>query len=95
MRNLIGAYLLNWGSEMRPTDIENPAFGTMWIHAKVRPRWYWWLCMIKSFCWWWRRKLEYGGRIDFATAVEMSRLCDGPSLFLTSRWDQTPEVNDE
>jgi len=91
-RQLIGAYIINWGSEMRPTDIEHPVFGTLWEKVKIRPRWYWWFRKVESLLWWWGRELTSRQRMGLRNALSMAHIVDGPSLFLTSRWNKGSEA---
>ena len=41
---------MNWKTELRPTDILDPATGDpLYVHARIRPQWFWVLRRMKLF----------------------------------------------
>lgn len=63
---------LYWGTVFMPTDIDNPETGEpLYVHAKVRPAWYWFLRRVQLFALivWRRYETE---RIGVRLAWELS-----------------------
>ena len=64
---------LYWGTVRAQTDV-----GGLWIHAKVRPAWYWWLRRLHLFLGIvWRNYEGPGTRIDARTAWSVSHAAIG------------------
>jgi len=70
-----------WTSRLVPTDVRDPDTGEpLYVNAKVRPRWYWWLMKVRLFLALVWREWEPGIRIGWRTAWEVAGIVHDDGL---------------
>lgn len=76
----------SWTTAFVETDVPNPEGGNCYAYAKVRPRWYWFLCRLRLFFGIVWRPAWGDSRLDWRTAWEVSGISHGLTRKDVSRY---------